>query len=227
MRTRLLRWLAPAVLVLAIPSLGHAGTINIVGGTAGTVPAGSGLNNFIGPTFFPGPSIGGFFGSRLDVNVTGPSIVTIDFFGAEADFSNQFDLGAVQIFDHAPGTLISPNPSSPLGTFSAPLLGLGLLAFRFDIHSHTGFVDDGANPIDLHLPNFFVSCNPFSSAPGAGGTTCNQVWVLLDDSGGGFDADFDDMVLRVSVTEMPEPATLALLGFGLIGGGWIARRRRK
>ena len=40
MRMRLLRCLAPALFVLASPSLGQAGTINITGGTAGTIPFG-------------------------------------------------------------------------------------------------------------------------------------------------------------------------------------------
>ena len=64
MRMRLLRWLAPALFVLAVPSMGYAGSITLSGGTAGTIPAGAGINDFIGAgQIFSGP-IGGFYGSQ-------------------------------------------------------------------------------------------------------------------------------------------------------------------
>ena len=61
--------------------------------------------------------------------------------------------------------------------------------------------------------------------------TGQAAYVFLDDGGAGPDDNHDDLVFRVTVsetpseTDIPEPATLALIGMGLIGTGLLARRR--
>lgn len=47
------------------------------------------------------------------------------------------------------------------------------------------------------------------------------VWLAFGDSG----ASNDDMIIRITETVVPEPASLAILGMGLLGLGFAARRR--
>ena len=48
---------------------------------------------------------------------------------------------------------------------------------------------------------------------------------FIDDNQGGADGDYNDMM--ISMTNVPEPGTLLLLGTGLLGSGILIRRKRK
>jgi hypothetical protein len=205
---------------LVVNSPAEASTIELSGGTAGTIPGGS-INDFI-PTLFAGPEIGGYYGSTILLDAS--STLVIDFFGAEALFINSFELAGSTLFTNSGGTTIAPDLSSPFASFSTATLAAGLLPFRFIVDGGAGSVANGSNPDDsggaATGPNFFATCNPFGTVPGAGRTTCRTVYLFLDDGGAGPDDNHDDFLVRISA--VPEPATVGMLALGLLG---LARRR--
>jgi hypothetical protein len=223
----IIRIAALTLLAFSLSTSAYAAPFTFSGGTAGAIPGANPNNDFI-PGLFGGPQIGGYFGAQILFNVPAGSQLVIDFFGAEAGYVNRFKYAGNTVFTHSGGYNVASNLLSPLGTFSTTLGGSGTLPFRFTVNNNSGSVLNGSNPNDaggrVAGPNFFASCNPYSGTAGSGGTSCNSVYLFLDDGGAGPDDDHDDFLVRVSVAAVPEP--VSIVG-GLVGLGLFVLRRTR
>lgn len=202
--------LAPAALAsMAISASAASFSLDTFEGTFTSLDASYSLIDPVLPhdiVAFNGDSFGGLL-------ATDNAKITATYVGSEAGANNSasLDFGAYEFTNSS---------SVPGDSFTFTHSG-GYVALRFftDNLGGTDAIDNfGGEGSDDRLNIAFTDIT------GATGNVAS-IYAFFGDGGG--DQDFDDMVIRLDIAQVPVPAAGLLLVSGLIGFGAIARRRKQ
>ena len=197
-----------AMVVLAGASLSASAQLSFSGGS--NITFGS-----YDPTGITSPQTQGRQNALISSSIAGT--LTATFLGKEAIDLDNYS------FALASGTLTN---TSALNTSIFGPVGIGALTFSFtDSFTSTSVSNGGAvTPYTSYVVlGSYTQAGVFTPYTAGG---LYQI-VLGFNDGLTVDADYDDMVVGLNVTSVPEPETYALMLAGLGAIGFIARRRRQ
>jgi len=161
------------------------------------------------PTGFPGGLAG--TGDPIIVYASGDSgglelsggaaTLLVEYLGSEADFDNAFAFTGASF----------SNTTSSVGESAPVIAGTGLLPFSFTTEgpltaSNGGTINPGVSVAFADLGD--------------------GAFLALFDDGGGGDTDFDDLVVRISISQIPIPPAVWLLISAILGLVSFSRIRR-
>jgi MYXO-CTERM domain-containing protein len=207
-RIRSIARAAALALGLTVAALGstHAQTFSTQGGSATSLIGASGSFN---PQWFGGAAA---YESLFDLDnmlrgaslmLQGPATLSFTLVGFEASYNNLFLAGNQVLRNSIDG-------QSALGdSFSFKQTSSGAIDFGFLSNGKGWLWDNGSVVTGLMLSR-----------------DRSEALILFNDNYLG-DRDFDDMVIRVSISPVPEPESALLWLAGLAGlGGWLRRHRK-
>lgn len=204
---------------IATAALGLAGVANAAGLSWTESTTGEVLKLFnpapeVGLTAF-GPSIGDFL-SLGTLSATQSGFITFTFLGQESGYTDRVDL----VIGSAP----APMDESLIGSTVTAKITAGVVDFKFYDAFGGSAINGGAWSKDTSIALLGTDFTT-TAASGALAAGASFSYVLgFNDSAKGLD-DWDDYIIGVNITPVPEPSTYALLLAGLGAVGFVARRR--
>lgn len=206
MKTKLLGLVIAGLMLAAAPVQAAFLQLTPATGTADTLPGDFNPGGFPGGLVTPGvTSITIFSGADtggLEL-VGGNATLNVEYLGSEAGFTNDFDFAPVSF----------SNASTPVGTTASVDAGVGILPFSFTTNGNGGAVAFNGGPFGAGVSIAFAALDDGS-------------FLALFNDGGGGDFDFDDLAVRVSVSQVPLPAAAWLLISAILGLVSFSRIRR-